>query len=288
MRANLFIIGAMKSSTTTLHAYLQQHDDVFMCEPKEPSYFAPDTFSPVQAHGLGSLADYERLFDAAAGCRWRGDASTNYAKWPQFNGVPARVADYAPDARIIYLLRDPVERALSHYWHRVRAGLERRSMDDAFADTSLNNPLIATSAYGQQLRQWMRCFPATQIYVMRTDELHADPQRVMADAFAWLDVDSAPAAGLMPERHNRTPDRIGIVRPGRARLANLLASRRLKATLGGVRGLQARVEALAYEGWVEPDTVDTRELRLQLRSLFADDLRLLTELTQTSFEPWYG
>lgn len=287
MKANLFIIGAMKSSTTTLHAYLQQHPAVFMCEPKEPSYFAPDTFSPVQSHGLGSPKDYERLFDGAAGCTWRGDASTNYAKWPHFGGVPERVAAYAPDARILYLLRDPVQRALSHYWHRVRAGLERRNINDAFGDRSLNNPLIATSAYGQQMRQWMRYFPSAQIRLMRTDELHAEPQRTMADVFAWLDLDIAPAADLTTARHNPTPDRIGIVRPGRDRIAGLLASRRLQAVLDNAPALRVHLETLVFQEWLQPDTIDSTDLRLQLRALFADDIRLLEDLTRTSFQQWY-
>ena len=113
-RPNLFIIGAMKSGTSSLHAYLGTHPSVFMCEPKEPGYFV-EQLNLKRGRGW-----YSKLFHGAEGASIRGESSTEYTKAPMYGGVPQRLAEFNPQAKIIYLMRDPIERSISHYWHMVR------------------------------------------------------------------------------------------------------------------------------------------------------------------------
>jgi hypothetical protein len=286
MRPNLFVIGAMKSSTTTLHEHLKGHPDIFMCEPKEPSFFAPDRFSTVQAYGLGRFADYVDLFAAGENARWRGEASTNYTKWPHFPGVAARLHQCAPDARLIYLVRDPVDRAISHYWHRVRAGLETGTINQAFADRSLNNPVLAASAYGQQLKQWRAFFPQEQILVVRTDALHRFPVETMRGIYAWLGVDPSTAEVATDVHQNSTPSRIGIARTGRGLFARYLQAPRVQKLLATEPRAAAFAESMIYERVIEPRNVDTNELRTTLRALLAPDIELFEDLTGLSFGEW--
>src|SRR5215469_13417957 len=126
---SFFIVGAANSGTTSLYGYLKQHPDVFMPALKEPHYFAQVTPSHKQRHLrtiIRNQAAYLRLFHRADGCKAIGEASPSYL-WDA--NAPYRIARAIPDAKIIILLRDPVERAYSHYLMDVREGLQ----DLAFA-----------------------------------------------------------------------------------------------------------------------------------------------------------
>ena len=125
---NLFIIGAMKSGTSLIHSYLNAHPSFFMCEPKESCYFVHpaqlDCPNIKKLELWKSEEHYLELFQSANTVEIIGEASTLYAKLPRITGVPERIAQFNPDARSIYVMRDPIERAISHYWHDGRGGNE--------------------------------------------------------------------------------------------------------------------------------------------------------------------
>jgi len=136
-KPNLFVIGAMKPGTTYLNKLLGAHPSIFMCSPEEPSYFVDQKqlrrLWP-EAWDLGfwrSEDYYLRLFQSSGDAVVVGEASTNYTKRPLVYGVPERIHRFNPDSRFIYLLRDPNQRTISHYWHMVRFGAERRPMLEA-------------------------------------------------------------------------------------------------------------------------------------------------------------
>lgn len=106
---DFFIIGAAKSGTTSLHALLEQHSNIFMPTPKEPEFFARDD---LYAKGLDN---YARLFEAARPDMLIGEASTIYSLSPFFPDTAARISKHVPHAKIIYIMREPVERAYSYY-----------------------------------------------------------------------------------------------------------------------------------------------------------------------------
>ena len=118
---NLFIIGAMKSGTTSLHEYLNEHPDIFMSNVKEPGYFAE-----CMNYYPKDLAWYESLFKEAKGEMIIGESSTNYTKLPICTDVVNKIWEFNPDARFIYVMRDPIKRVISHYWHGVKYGDERK------------------------------------------------------------------------------------------------------------------------------------------------------------------
>ena len=104
---NLFVIGAMKSGTTSLHRYLDLHPEISMSWEKEPNYFLPEG-SPGVDQRVNDRKAYLNLFDS--GMSVRGESSTSYSRYPQLTGVAAATAAAAPQARLVYLLRDPIER----------------------------------------------------------------------------------------------------------------------------------------------------------------------------------
>ena len=195
-KPNLFLIGAMKAGTNYLRKLLKAHPDVFMCEPYEPSYFVDSRhlrrfYPEMWQRGLWRSEErYLELFRPAGDAPISGEASTSYTKLPLAPGVAERIAAFNPDARFIYLLRDPVERAISHYWHMVRYHDEHRLIADAFRR---DVQFAAFSHYAMQLRPYLERFGRDRIAVVIHERLIADPAGVMRGLYEWLEVDAAAA-----------------------------------------------------------------------------------------------
>jgi hypothetical protein len=203
-KPNLFLIGAMKAGTHYVGKLLNAHPDIFMCEPAEPSYFVdprdlrriyPDMW---RRKLWRSEERYLELFSPAGDARVLGEASTSYTKLPLAPGVVERIAAFNPDARFIYLLRDPVERAISHYWHMVRHHTEQRPIADALRRDA---QFVAFSNYATQLRPYLERFGRDRIAVVIHERLIADPVGVMRGLYEWLEVDPAadPSGFAEPE-----------------------------------------------------------------------------------------
>ncbi|MGA1262529.1 MAG: sulfotransferase family protein [Prochlorothrix sp.] len=182
---NLFIVGAMKSGTTSLHNYLAAHPDIFMSSLKEPQYFS-GLSRPQQPMVSKTEQDYLDLFKEAKNEKFVGESSTDYSKIPEFPGVPARIAAFSPEARIIYIMRDPVERALSHYWERVKQYLEGRDL----LTTIRNEPeIVAVGHYALQLKPYLNLFGPDRVYTLTLEALIADQESTLRALFEWLGVD---------------------------------------------------------------------------------------------------
>ena len=178
---NLIIIGAMKAGTTSLHHYLNLHPEIFMSRKKELNFFIE------KEHGTRGLSWYQSNFVGQA--RVFGESSPNYTNHPFWKGVPARMAQTIPTAKIIYLVRHPIKRMVSEYLHQVAAGIEHRSLVQAFKAIS-PYPYVQRSRYFFQLEQYLSYFSAEQILVVTSEELQRFPGQTMARIFQFLDVDA--------------------------------------------------------------------------------------------------
>ncbi len=198
-RPNLFIIGAMKSGTTSLHEYLDSHPQIAMSRTKEPGYFVEE-LSLRKGHEW-----YLDLFDQDDRYRYRGESSTHYTKLPIYQGVPERLFRFNPDARLIYIMRNPFERIVSHYWHAVRDvhhGGELRSLLRAVQDAP---EYLAFSDYAMQLEPYVELFGKNAIFTLTFESLVEDRQRALDQIYRWLELPS-PAAGDRPDKaHNQKP-----------------------------------------------------------------------------------
>ena len=124
------IIGTMKGGTTSLHRYLRQHPEVFMPERKELNFFldeyaGPPIDPPEERNWSRGITWYERQFAGAERERAVGEASANYSRYPTYPGVAERIAEVVPKVKIIYLVRNPIDRVFSHYLHDVANGREQ-------------------------------------------------------------------------------------------------------------------------------------------------------------------
>jgi hypothetical protein len=186
------VIGAMKAGTVSLSHYLDEHPDVFLGRGGtfgEPNFFVSE-FN--WSRGLGW---YESLFDGAAGAAAIGECSPSYTMAPAFGGVPGRMAQAIPKARLVYVVRDPIARMRSMYMHQVSAGRERRRAEVALLDDRYLGP----SLYGFQLAAFLDHFDRSQIVVVASEVLRDNPREALSTVFGHLGVD--PAAVDLDERH---------------------------------------------------------------------------------------
>ena len=195
MKPNYIVIGSMKSGTSTLCHLLGQHPDVFMSSPKEPNFFCrPDIY----ARGFDW---YESLFENAAGQTAIGKGSTSYTKAQIFPDVPERIVNHLPDARLIYIVRHPLERVESQWMFN----FIKNQVHLSFARTLRNEPhLINTSRYWWQLSKYREHFDDAQIRVLFFEELKQDPDAVLRDCFDFLGVAKESYAGNTAEKSNVT------------------------------------------------------------------------------------
>ncbi|MBW4710790.1 sulfotransferase domain-containing protein [Roseobacter sp. YSTF-M11] len=166
-RPDFLIIGAMKSGTTTLQTQLAAQDGVFMTTPKEPNFFSDDD---VYARGAGW---YHSLFDAAAPGDLKGEASTHYTKLPTYPQTVPRMAAMLEAPRLIYVIRDPVARAVSHYIHEWSEGRMDRDPVAAFATHA---ELVEYGRYPRQLAPFIAEFGLPSIYLTSLEQLKTDPE----------------------------------------------------------------------------------------------------------------
>ena len=198
-RPNLFILGTMKSGTTSLHAYLATHPEIFMCEPKEPWYFVKEI-----NWGKGEEW-YLSLFRGAKGEKIIGESSTDYTKLPRFQGVVQRIARFNPEARFVYIMRDPIQRTISHYWYSARMGLESREMLRAIREDAHYRDV---SHYAMQLAPYLELFGRDRIYLMSYEEFLSDSLKAARDIFSWLGVDPSFTPPNIHTRMNVTPQKV--------------------------------------------------------------------------------
>lgn len=208
IRPNLFIIGAARSGTSSLHFHLDRHPDVFMSRPKEPAFFVPeiDAFPKDPEWYLG-------LFAEAGDARIVGESSTHYTKRPIYEGVAERIATFCGAPRFIYLVRDPIDRIVSQFWHDSRQFVEHREMLPAVRDEVKYR---AISDYRMQLEPYFEVFGRDRVLVLVFEELVSRTEHVLDKVFRWLDLDPDRAPDRLEQRNAR-PEEMEITR-GRGRL----------------------------------------------------------------------
>ncbi len=201
MLPNFLIIGAMKSGTTSLYAYLREHPEIGMPVIKEPNFFSDNS---VWAKGVKW---YESLFANCQDNKVIGEASVNYTKYPYYKDVPKRIFSLIPQVKLIYVLRSPIERIYSHYMHNVFAGIEHDPIEKAIFEKPL---YIHTSLYYTQIEQFLQYFPRENLMVFLFDDLKRDPLGTVRNIFAFLGVDSSFIPPNIHEVKHRTKMKKGV------------------------------------------------------------------------------
>jgi hypothetical protein len=270
------VIGAQKSLTTTLWEYLRVHPQVFCPEIKETNFFIEEG---TWARGLDW---YRSLYaPAPAGTLQRGDVSPGYTMFPTFTGAPARIAGIVPDVKLVYILRDPVERMRSHYLHQLSVGFERRPMREALIR---DYQYLSLSQYALQLDQYLEHFERGQLLVLRAEDLATDPGTTLDGLLRFLGLEAGWRPPNLGVAYNETKDRAV---PGAVAYRVDLLLRRLhwNATAARVREVASR-SSRAYREYTPAELEMDDDLRERLRRMLAPDVCRLRTLVGADFDVW--
>ncbi len=279
-----FVIGAAKAGTTSLHYYLDQHPQIQMSAIKEPHFFAgPENGILFPPERVGNLDEYEELFDPAF--EVRGEASPSYTNAPRRQGVPERIEELVPDARFVYLVRDPIARTVSHYRHAVASGKEQRPLRDALEEVADPQSYLAChSLYARQLELYLRRFPEERVMVVDQADLLDDREATLRGIFAFLDVDDAFGSERF-EAELWTTSARRVSPPGQATFIARTVAPRTRWIPSRVRKYARRGYERAFWAAQEPEPL-SEESRLRLQQLYADDVERLRALTGKPFPSW--
>lgn len=283
MLPNFFVIGAGQSGTTSLHRYLYLHPEVHVPVLKEPNFFCRAEDGPWPFGRVGERSEYEGLFDTRAPVR--GDCSPSYSQHPLRGGVPERIAELIPDARHLYLVRDPIERIRAHYVHDASSVGEERPLGEALGDLDdAKNPYVVGSSYATQLERYLDRFGAERVRVVDSAHLLEQRREALREIFSFLGVDPGFESSGFEEQLNvgsykraYSPRYSGL---RDSRLGNTW--RRLPTPL---RRPLSNFARRASAPPVERPKIDG-ELREQLSERLAPQVQRLRELTGKRFESW--
>ena len=285
-----FVIGAGKCGTTSLHHYLGLHPEISMSSIKEPDHFSPEGRTG-HDNSIRSRAEYLSLF--RAGTKNRGESSTSYSRDPVFPGVPGRIAAEIPNARFIYLVRDPVERIESAIRERMSA--RRGEMRGVPVDTPIAevlgefrdpfNGFSCSSDYIRQIRRYLEFFPGENLMVIDSDELRSKRHETLARIFEFLEVDAGFRDERMEIERNTAAEKTRVgdryIWVTQARPVRSIVERLPRKTR---RRLSLRGRAIAGRPWTPPVMED--RLRSELREFFSPSVEALREFTGQDFQGW--
>jgi hypothetical protein len=289
---NFLVIGAFKSGTNSLYHYLEAHSQVFMCPANEPSFFA---FEGQKMSGgrwaegvVTNFEDYKKLFAGARDKIAIGEVSPTYLTSLE---APGRIKHYVPDAKLVAILRHPVERAYSQWQMEYRQGNEKMidfaeaiKVTKVVADGTIRRRFVGGSMYYQLLKKYYDAFDPSQICVLLFDRLSTDREGLVKKLYGFLNVDSS----FVPPNINVRFNEGGGV--PRTRTGGFLLQKLFPALSGlkslAPHGLRERFAAQARRQLLVKPPELAPELRAELSVFFKDDILRLQDLIKEDLSMW--
>jgi hypothetical protein len=292
---NFLVIGAAKGGTTALHRYLGQHPEIYMSPRKELRFFPfenqrPDYRGPGDDLDVNtmttSIEEYRACFAAAGGYAARGESSPLYLYLPR---SAERIRHYIPEAKLLAILRHPVERAYSHYLMIRRDGLETLGFAEALA---AEDQRVADrwghrwhyrrrGFYAAQLKRYFDLFRREQLRVYLYEDYIADPVGLMQDIFRFLNVDDTFVPD-MSVRHNES--KLPRSRALQVFLTEPRRAKNLFKPLLPARWSRRIGDRLRRQNLTRPPL--SEELRRQLTEGYREDIVELQDMLRRDLSHW--
>lgn len=268
-KPDFIIIGAMKSATSTLHEQLALQPDFFMSNPKEPYYFSDDEIFDK------GRAWYLSLFDEALPQQLCGESSTHYTKLPDYPHTIERMKAELPELKLIYVLRHPVERLVSHYihqWSQNVISCDINSAIDRFDE------LINYSRYAYQIQPYIEAYGRDNILFVFNEALRERPQAELQRVARFLGVPAENVSWQEISEQNVSSQRV-----------RKFAGYHLLVESTPMTWLRRTLIPKGFREWVRANLtmkkkpVISEEKRQQLEHVFDEDLRVLSEILGQEF-----
>lgn len=282
MLPNTIVIGAQKCATTSLHWYLNEHPEIEVARRKPLSFFVS---GEDRRHGNLPMNWHRGVDWYAAACPDRGkvrlESSPDYTNHPHYRGVAEQMKAVIPDAKLIYIVRNPIERLISHYLHNYTGNLEHRSIENACFDLK-GSSYVSRGCYGMQLDSILTHFDPGRILIITREGLLRKRRETLSQVFRFLRVDEefwTDRFNII--RHETTAKR----RNNAVGLAiDRTVGRHILAHLHGrQRYLFRRIFYTPFSSPVRRPVLDS-SLRERFTDIFGPDLECLARLTGQPFE----
>jgi hypothetical protein len=254
----------MKCATTSLHYYLNLHPEISMSKKRELRFFVQERS---WFRGLDWYCSHFNFNTPIC-----GESSTSYSKYPQFEGVPERIYRVIPQVKLVYSVRDPIDRLVSQYVHHVANGEERRPFDVVCADLNVQNKYVANSLYHWQMTQYLKYFAPENILVLVTEQLQAQPEVVLAHLFRFLGVDPTFYAPAFQKRKHTIREKRKLNKLGQRITRS--SEEYLNPHAPGVQRYLVRQLCWPLSRPLEKPTVEA-EVRQRLQAYFYADVQKL-------------
>ncbi|MFI5171738.1 MAG: sulfotransferase family protein [Chitinophagales bacterium] len=307
------IVGAVKAGTTSLHEYLQMHPEIFMSPIKETNFFSDadmlfehfnvdykqDVSLNVEKYLKGpmdkkvhiahvrSWDDYQKLFRDVKNEKAIGEVSNSYLFLPS---APASIKNKLPEAKIIMVLRDPVERLYSQYLMNLKLGkiTEKDLLKEIRADQEkrikgwgVSHLYLEVGKYYEQVKRYFDTFPAAQIKIILFDDFKKDAPAVMKDIFQFLNVDPDFQIDLSKKYNEAGMPRFGklnywLTQTGVQGLVKKMFPDKLKNKIKSIIYTKTNIPSI------------TAEERKYLKDYYQDDNIKLSKLINRDLSKWLG
>ncbi len=272
---NLIVIGGSKTGTTSLHYYLNRHPQIFMSREKEVRFFSD--------HFKKNVGWYRSHFEQAGDVLVRGETSPQYTAFPQVSGVPQRMHALLPEAKLIYIVRDPLARMMSHFAF-VTPVSDSQEFARALAPLE-TNPFVAASRQCWQLEQYLRHYALDRILILTSEELRLDRRGTLARAFRFLGIDDTFYSSDCDVELNVSARECREHTPASkfiGRVVDLHPVRWIPLRFG----VPMRDAALRMFSRSVSQPMVGADLKDRLQELFLEDTNRLRRLTGLRFEHW--
>lgn len=293
-RPDLFIIGAAKCGTTSIHEYLKGHPEVFMSPRKEPRYFAPDLMTGLPGKDLQHGKDLDRyldLFRDAHDEKRLGEASVRYIYSREAAGL---IRAFEPNAYIVAMIRNPVDMVFSLHAHRVAGGAEDiPDFEEALAAEEDRrqgrrlpphsipevNQYRARAKFGEQLPRWFEAFGRERVHVIVFEDFVRQPAAEFRRLLEFLDVDPDYQPASFSARNPRHEPKSQALRAVlRSRIPQWMVWTALPRVVGESNAHRLLKPFKRMNFKPVPKVSMRPELRRQLEGEFAPDVALVSQL----------
>tara|TARA_B110000196_G_C21033387_1_gene608725 strand:+ start:210 stop:1076 length:867 start_codon:yes stop_codon:yes gene_type:complete len=286
MRVDFFIVGAPKAGTTSLFHYLDEHPEIGMSSQKEPDYFSD---KDIQNRGMyygknriDTIEKYHDLFDDT-NSKLKGEGSVSYLF---YNNVPAKIKEYNPNAKIIIMLRNPIDRAFSHYLMDYRLGVVSNTFEDIVFKQSKHKhaslfyqQYVKVSEYTVQIKRYLDFFSADNILVIDYEDFKEDVLGVVNKTFLFLGVNQGFEPNVIKKYNTFTMPKNYLIR---FVYSSVILRRLLTYIIPSV--LISQIRSVLFKSNKKPILEDsTRDF---LRKHFRNDINALSVLLRKDYSEW--
>ena len=287
MKVDFFIVGAPKAGTTSLYHYLNEHPKISMSSVKEPNYFSHEELETqklyYKSNKINSLDSYHNLFPTRDANLIYGEASVSYLF---YKNVAKKIKTYNKNAKIIILLRNPIERAFSHYLMDARLGLISESFEsvvDGFETTSKNKlyyqQYIELGKYYNQISNYKRLFNDKNILIIDYEDFKNKTSLSVTTVFDFLQIDTS----FMPNldlTHNT------FRKPKFTFIEKLYSNHSIRCIIKKLifSKFKNYINQIVFDKEDKP--ILSQDLRVRLKSIFKNDVNKLSDMLNKDFSKW--